>query len=72
MLYTDGVTEARDARRRLFGERRLRTIVAAHAEGSASMIADAVMAGVRGFAGEVPLSDDLTLVVVKRLDGASR
>ena len=66
VLYTDGVTEARDARRRLFGERRMRTIVAAHAEESATSIADALMSGVRGFAGDVPLSDDLTLVVIKR------
>ena len=66
MLYTDGVTEARDARRRLFGERRLRATAAALAAGSALSIAEGLMGAVRQFAGETPLSDDLTLVVVKR------
>jgi serine phosphatase RsbU (regulator of sigma subunit) len=66
VLYTDGVTEARDARGRLFGERRLRAVVTAYADGSAQAIADAVLNAVTDFAGEVPWSDDLTLLVVKR------
>jgi sigma-B regulation protein RsbU (phosphoserine phosphatase) len=66
VLYTDGVTEARDARQRLFGERRLRSVVAAHATGSATRIADALMGELSRFANDTPRADDLTLVVVKR------
>jgi len=66
VLYTDGVTEARDGRGRLFGERRLRAIVTEHAEQTAEGTAHAVLEAVRDFAGSVPPSDDLTLLVVKR------
>lgn len=66
VLYTDGVTEARDARRRLFGERRLRATLAAHATDPAARIADALMGELSRFAGDTPRADDLTLVVVKR------
>lgn len=66
VLYTDGVTEARDGRGRLFGERRLRAIVTANAKGSAESTAQAVLGAVMDFIGEVPLSDDLTLLVVRR------
>jgi serine phosphatase RsbU (regulator of sigma subunit) len=67
VLYTDGVTEARDRRGRLFGERRLGTAVSATAERSATDVAAAVLETVMTFAGDVPLPDDLTLLVVKRL-----
>ena len=66
VLYTDGVTEARDRRGRFFGERRLRAVVTASSAGSAESTAGAVLEAVIGFAGDVPLPDDLTLLVVKR------
>jgi sigma-B regulation protein RsbU (phosphoserine phosphatase) len=66
VLYTDGVTEARDARGRLFGERRLRALLAAHAMDPAPRITEALMAELSRFAGDTPRADDLTLVVVKR------
>jgi serine phosphatase RsbU (regulator of sigma subunit) len=65
-LYTDGITEASDRRGRLFGERRLRTVVTAHSGGSAQEIVNAVSDAVASFAGDVAPSDDLTLVVIKR------
>ena len=67
VLYTDGVTEARDPQRRLFGERRLRAVASAHAAGSADSIAEAIIAAVRRFADDAPASDDLTLIVIRRL-----
>jgi sigma-B regulation protein RsbU (phosphoserine phosphatase) len=69
VLYTDGVTEARDPQQRLFGDRRLRAVVSANASGAATSIAEAIMAAVRDFSQGVPMADDLTLVVVKRSDG---
>lgn len=66
VLYTDGVTEARDRRGRLFGERRLRAIATANGDLSAEATAQAVLGAVMRFAGDVPLPDDLTLLVVKR------
>jgi serine phosphatase RsbU (regulator of sigma subunit) len=66
VLYTDGVTEARDPQRRLFGERRLRAVAAANASRDASAIAEAIVGEVRGFSRGLPMADDLTLVVIKR------
>ena len=66
VLYTDGLTEARDVRGRLFGERRSRAILAAHAADPAARIAEALMAELSRFSGDAPRADDLTLVVVKR------
>ncbi len=67
VLYTDGVTEARDPRRRLFGERRLRTIAATSASMGASAIASRLVDAVRRFSGGLPMADDLTVVAIKRL-----
>ncbi len=67
VLYTDGVTEARDPSRRLFGERRLRAIATASASAAASVIAQRVLDAVRDFSAGSPMADDLTLVVIKRL-----
>jgi sigma-B regulation protein RsbU (phosphoserine phosphatase) len=67
VLYTDGVTEARDRRGRLFGERRLRAAAAASASESAGTIAQRLTEAVHEFSRGVPMADDLTVVVIKRL-----
>lgn len=67
VLYTDGVTEARDPRRRLFGERRLRTVAAAAAPAGAHAIAGRLVDAVRRFSDGQPLADDLTVVAIKRI-----
>jgi len=66
VFYTDGVTEARDASRDLFGEERLQAIVAANAGASAQEVLDAILDAVREFTGEAEQSDDLTLFVIRR------
>jgi sigma-B regulation protein RsbU (phosphoserine phosphatase) len=67
VLYTDGVTEARDRRRRLFGERRLRAAAAAAAAEGASAIARRLVDAVHEFSSGSQMADDLTVVVIKRL-----
>jgi sigma-B regulation protein RsbU (phosphoserine phosphatase) len=66
VFYTDGVTEAMDASRELFDEERLRAVVAANSGASAQQVLDAIVDAVRGFTGDLPQSDDLTLLVVRR------
>ena len=66
VFYTDGVTEAMDARRDLFGEERLQATVAANARASAQEVLDAILDAVREFTGDVEQSDDLTLFVIRR------
>ena len=67
VLYTDGVTESRDLRGRLFGERRLVDVVRHSAAGTAAEIIGAVRDQVREFSEGVTQRDDQTLVVIKRL-----
>lgn len=65
LFYTDGVTEARRGSE-MFGEQRLKQILAGCAGYSASETVDAVTAAVAGFGPEV--RDDVALLVVKVKD----
>ncbi len=67
LLYTDGVTEARDKHGRFFGDARLREAILASADGSAEEIVSGVVTAVHNFIGSATQSDDLTMVVAKRL-----
>jgi sigma-B regulation protein RsbU (phosphoserine phosphatase) len=66
VLYTDGVSEARDAERRFFGEERLKTAVAAAGDCSAEEIVQAIVTAVDSFTASMAQADDLTVVVAKR------
>ena len=65
LVYTDGVTEARDAGGELFGEDRLHRLVGEVAGGNAAEIVAAVTAAVAGHAGGEPQQDDVTVVAAK-------
>lgn len=65
VLFTDGLTEARDADRELYGLDRLADSVA-RAGGSAEQAASGIVADVRAFAGQGGMTDDLTLVSIRR------
>ena len=71
VLYTDGVTEAFDGRRRMFGEERLQAVVVAQAAEPAGSIVKAIAAAVSAHAGATPQSDDITLLVL-RLENQDR
>jgi sigma-B regulation protein RsbU (phosphoserine phosphatase) len=64
LIYTDGLTEARQGQTQ-FGIERVREVVEAHAHRRAAQILEALIEAVREFA-EPPL-DDLTVVVLKQL-----
>ena len=68
LLYTDGVSEARDADGRFFGDERLKMAVAHAAECSAEGIVAAIVAAVASFIGEMAQADDLTILVAKRVE----
>jgi len=65
VLYTDGVTEAFNARREMFGEERLVEAIRAHGTVSAQGLVQALAATVATFAGEAPQSDDITILVMR-------
>jgi sigma-B regulation protein RsbU (phosphoserine phosphatase) len=65
VFYTDGVTEAMNPLRQLFGEERLAQTVAGQRNLSASQIVTGLRQSVESFSEGHPLSDDATIVVCK-------
>jgi serine phosphatase RsbU (regulator of sigma subunit)/putative methionine-R-sulfoxide reductase with GAF domain len=66
VLYTDGITEAINAEAKMFGRERLAELLRSHAHHTAADLARIVCDGVADFVGDVPQSDDLAIVVVRR------
>ncbi len=67
LLYTDGLTEARNPEGKLFGEERLLELFTQHWHLPATEIADILIEEVYRFSDTRTLYDDLTLVVIKLL-----
>ncbi len=66
LLYTDGVTEAMNPARELFGDERLAAVLRANHHRSPQEIIGAVLAALADFAGGQSQTDDITMVVIKR------
>jgi sigma-B regulation protein RsbU (phosphoserine phosphatase) len=72
LLYTDGLTEARDAARHFYGEAPMLATLGRACGRPAEAIKDSLVADVLAFRGEAEAFDDLTLLVVERrlMDGS--
>jgi predicted ATPase/serine phosphatase RsbU (regulator of sigma subunit)/tRNA A-37 threonylcarbamoyl transferase component Bud32 len=66
VLYTDGITEARDPNKALYGLERLCEVVSINWHLSAHEIQQAVIADVRQYIGTQKVFDDITLLVLKK------
>ncbi len=66
LLYTDGITEAFSPSEDMFGEARLLEVVRAAADADAGELLDVIQARVKDFTADMPLTDDQTMLVVKR------
>src|SRR5262249_35932583 len=66
VLYTDGVTEAFNAQKDLFGERRLVEQLTREPGQNAAATVASVLKAVRQHAGEHPQSDDITILAIHR------
>jgi len=64
ILYTDGVTEAQDARYTLFGEERLISVVANIDDINPKKICDTINKKLELFVGDSPQMDDITLLAL--------
>jgi serine phosphatase RsbU (regulator of sigma subunit) len=64
VIYTDGISEARNLKDDMFGEHGLREVLKSFPGGSVEDLSRAILAAVRDFTGGAPQADDLTLVVV--------
>jgi phosphoserine phosphatase RsbU/P len=67
-MYTDGVIEAQNREEEMFGEERLRDLLARHSDLSAADMLQAIHTELLDFVGEVAQYDDLTLLIVKGTD----
>jgi len=67
VIYSDGVTEAMNSSDDQFGEERLIELIKAHRTLRAQELIDIVITEVRKHTGDAPQTDDITLVVVKRI-----
>lgn len=67
VLYSDGVTEARNPAGDEFGLERLCDLIARQTDLSSQRLAEAIRKTVTGFVDSRPLTDDLTCVVLKMI-----
>ena len=61
-LYTDGVTEAKNVKQELYGEKRLKEFLT-NQENNPKTILPALRKDLKDFAGEEPQSDDITMIM---------
>ncbi|MBN3907922.1 MAG: SpoIIE family protein phosphatase [Nostoc sp. NMS1] len=66
VLYTDGITEARNSQREQYGLERLCQIVSQNWHQSAEGVSQAAIAHLRSHIGEQKIRDDITLLVLKQ------
>ena len=70
VIYSDGISEAPNAEREQFGLQRLEEVMKKNHQKPAAQIQEAILSAVLIHLGQVPAVDDMTLVVVKRLERA--
>lgn len=71
VAYSDGVTEAMNPARALFGERRLELVAGKYFEKSPKVLSKIIVKAVEIHGREAEQSDDVTLLVLRRLDNAN-
>ena len=66
LMYSDGITEAKNEAGELFEEHRLLTLFEHQTASTAEALVDLVFREVNAFTGNAPQSDDITLLILKR------
>ncbi|MBQ0049694.1 MAG: serine/threonine-protein phosphatase [Bacteroidales bacterium] len=67
LLYTDGVTEAKNLHNEYWGEQALLNVLAHSRANTPQQEIDAIMAELTAFVGHAPQSDDITIVALHRV-----
>lgn len=70
ILYTDGITEAHNEKNELFGMERLVSFLQEQKDVSAKELADGLIGRIQEFTSKVPQHDDMTLLVLKIVEGS--
>lgn len=66
VVYSDGITEARNASGEFYGRKRLSDVIVKYRAESSAKLLDRVIADVRKFMGTAEAADDMSLLVVRR------
>ncbi len=67
VMYSDGITEAMNAEEEQFTEQRVAEVLREHQHERPDVLLDSLTKAVTSHAGNTPQSDDMTVVVVKRV-----
>ena len=67
VCYSDGLSEAFNKSKEQFGEERIKEVIQATGQQSAQMMGEALLQSVRSFIQDQSLSDDLSLIIVKKV-----
>ena len=67
VICSDGIAEAMNAKGDFFGEERIAEAIAKHRDAPAAELMEAILGTVRRFVGKHPQSDDMTILILKRL-----
>ena len=65
MIYTDGVSEAKNMKEDMFEQERLSDLMRKFTGATVEELAESIRNGVRDFTGGAPQADDITMVVVQ-------
>jgi sigma-B regulation protein RsbU (phosphoserine phosphatase) len=64
-LYTDGLTEAKNSERKLFGIQRVEEVLATCTNKHSQALLESISEAVHGFVGDAEQSDDLTMLAIR-------
>ena len=64
-FYTDGLVEAMDSSKQMFGEDRLKDILINSMDKDLQEVKERILAGLKAFCGSLTLKDDLTFLIMK-------
>jgi len=67
LLYTDGITEAMNPQKELFGEDRLVKTIEKNSKANLKLVSDKLKATIGAFTGGVPQNDDITFVLIRQV-----
>jgi len=66
IIYSDGITEALNEKNHEFGEERLLAVLKENLKSTAELLIEKVFEAVKIFVKDIPQSDDITIVVIKK------
>lgn len=68
LIYSDGISEAMNTEKQLFGEERIGQVVQEHRDASVDALVHAVMDAVLAYRGKAHQSDDITMIAFSRTE----